>query len=181
VIRGNLLAIPVDQSLLYFEPIYLKAEKGALPELKRVIVAFKDTIVMRQTLPEALEAVFGSRSSSPRPASGTASGASPSAGSPNPALSSGATSSELVQSAIEAYEQGQKALQSGDWAAYGQFQQRLEQALQQLDGTLPDPTAPAPTTSPPTSPQNPSSENSLPQSKPPQVKPVPTKPTSGQP
>ncbi|MEO0768340.1 MAG: UPF0182 family protein, partial [Cyanobacteria bacterium J06649_4] len=59
VIRGNLLVIPVDQSLLYFEPIYLQADTGALPELKRVIVAFRNTIVMRQTLPEALEAIFG--------------------------------------------------------------------------------------------------------------------------
>jgi uncharacterized protein len=174
VIRGNLLVIPVDQSLLYFQPIYLKAEKGALPELKRVIVAFKDTIVMRQTLPEALDAIFGGRSSSSGPASGATSGARPAAGSPNPA-SSGTTSRELVQSAIEAYEQGQKALQSGDWAAYGQFQQRLEQALQQLDAV-----SPAPTPTPTTPAQNLSPET-LPQSKPPQVKPVPTKPTSGQP
>ena len=62
VIRGNLLVIPIDQSLLYFEPVYLQADEGALPELKRVIVAFKNTIVMRQTLPEALDAIFGTQS-----------------------------------------------------------------------------------------------------------------------
>ncbi len=165
VIRGNLLAIPVDQSLLYFEPIYLKADKGALPELKRVIVAFKDTIVMRQTLPEALEAVFGTRSPRPPAAPGT----SPSAGSNNPstpASNAGATASDLVQTAIEAYQQGEKALQGGDWAAYGIAQQRLEQALQQLNS--------APPASPP-------AQNSLPQSKPPQSKPSPAKPTSDQP
>jgi uncharacterized protein len=167
VIRGNLLAIPVDQSLLYFEPIYLKAEQGALPELKRVIVAFKNTIVMRQTLPEALEVVFGTRSPQALPASG----ASPSLGSSNPPLSANANSRELVQAAIQAYEQGQQALQNGDWAAYGQFQQRLEQALRQLNSAPPT-TTPSENSSVPSSPA---------QNKPPQSKPSPTKPTSGQP
>lgn len=131
VIRGNLLVIPVDQSLLYFEPIYLQADTGALPELKRVIVAFKDTIVMRQTLPEALASVFGTTppiaNAAPAPANTTSSAATASSdaqitGSPQ----------ALVQVAIEAYEQGEKALQSGDWAAYGQAQKRLSTALEQL-------------------------------------------------
>lgn len=172
VIRGNLLAIPVDQSLLYFEPIYLKAEKGALPELKRVIVAFKDTIVMRQTLPEALEAIFGSRASRPSSGSGSASPSSPTAGSTGAVPTAGATSSNLVQAAIEAYEQGEKALQSGDWAAYGQFQQRLEQALQQLNSAPPSRSS---------SSESSSSQNVPPQnlqSKPPETKPSPAKPTS---
>ena len=126
VIRGNLLVIPVDQSLLYFEPVYLQADQSALPELKRVIVAFKNTIVMRQTLPEALEAIFGS---APAEASSAASATS-STPSGNP---TGAPSA-LVQAAIEAYEDGQAALQAGDWSAYGQSQQRLGDLLQQLDG-----------------------------------------------
>ncbi|MEM9087660.1 MAG: UPF0182 family protein [Cyanobacteria bacterium P01_F01_bin.53] len=133
VIRGNLLVIPVDQSLLYFEPVYLQADQGALPELKRVIVAFKNTIVMRNTLPEALEAVFGSTPSSA--VSGT--GGSPAVSKPSNRPSSVAegsdASADLVQAAIEAYEQGEKALQSGDWAAYGQAQRRLGELLQQLN------------------------------------------------
>jgi hypothetical protein len=126
VIRGNLLAIPIDQSLLYFEPIYLQAEQGALPELKRVIVAFKDTIVMRQTLAEALSAIFGNApaNAAPKPASSPASPSSPSPSS---------APSDLVQAAIEAYEAGEEALQNGDWSAYGQSQQRLGEILQQLD------------------------------------------------
>ncbi len=149
VIRGNLLAIPVDQSLLYFEPVYLQADQGALPELKRVIVAFKDSIVMRQTLPEALAAVFGT-SLPDTPAK---------VGSKAPALSTDSNSSDLVEAAIAAYEQGEKALQSGDWAAYGQSQRRLGQILQQLNS------APSPSTTPA-------------QNKPPQGKPLPVKPTS---
>ncbi|MGB7487120.1 MAG: UPF0182 family protein, partial [Phormidesmis sp.] len=124
VIRGNLLVIPVDQSLLYFEPVYLQADEGALPELKRVIVAFKDTIVMRNTLAEALESIFGTTQAT-APAS-----AAPVA----PTAATGNNDTQgLVQSAIEAYEQGQTALQNGDWAAYGQSQERLGSLLQQLN------------------------------------------------
>ncbi|PZO59907.1 MAG: UPF0182 family protein [Phormidesmis priestleyi] len=138
VIRGNLLAIPIDQSLLYFEPVYLQADQGALPELKRVIVAFKNTIVMRQTLSEALDAIFGSEIGG-ESSNGAAS--SPSAKptvatpgkAPQTATNSPQTSPELVKAAIEAYEQGEQALQKGDWAAYGQAQQRLGDLLQQLN------------------------------------------------
>ena len=142
VIRGNLLAIPIDQSLLYFEPVYLQADQGALPELKRVIVAFKNTIVMRQTLPEALDAIFGgdrangaSSKLSAEPTAATVSGKAPqtAAGSPP-------TPNELVQAAIEAYDQGEQALQKGDWAAYGQSQQRLGDLLQQLNPDAADQT-----------------------------------------
>ncbi len=131
VVRGNLLAIPIAQSLLYFEPIYLQADQGALPELKRVIVAFRNTIVMRQTLPEALEAIFGNSSASATtPSSSPHTNVASTPGEPN-------TPADLVQAAIEAYEQGETALQSGDWAAYGQSQQRLGQLLEQLNKDQP--------------------------------------------
>ena len=61
VLRGNLLTIPIDNSLLYIEPIYLQAEnERSLPEMKRVIVAYKEQITMEETLAEALEKIFGS-------------------------------------------------------------------------------------------------------------------------
>ena len=127
VIRGNLLVIPIDQSLLYFEPVYLEADNGAfpVPELKRIIVAFKDTVVMRNTLPEALEAIFGtvpSAAPTPLPTLPTEN--------QTPALTEDTRA--LVQSAVAAYEEGEKALQSGDWAAYGQAQRRLGQLLERL-------------------------------------------------
>ena len=120
VVRGNILVIPVDQSLLYFEPVYLQADQGALPELKRIIVAFKNTIVMRQTLAEALEAIFGGAAVANEPTSPLTS--TPQS-SPN----------DLIQAAIEAYQQGEAALQAGDWSAYGQSQRRLGELLQQLE------------------------------------------------
>ena len=130
VIRGNILAIPIDQSLLYFEPVYLKADQGALPELKRVIIAFKNTIVMRKTLPEALEAVFGTQ---------VVTNSSSLSGESKPSASSlgktGEAMPELIKAAIAAYEQGEAALQKGDWAAYGQAQAQLGRILTQLDGS----------------------------------------------
>ncbi|MGC1309813.1 MAG: UPF0182 family protein [Phormidesmis sp.] len=134
VIRGNLLAIPIDQSLLYFEPVYLQADAGALPELKRIIVAFKNTIVMRQTLPEALDAIFGSS-----PAIGTSPASSEDAASSDlPANATNNAPTDLIQAAIAAYQEGEQALQNGDWAAYGQSQRRLGKLLQQLSGEKTD-------------------------------------------
>jgi uncharacterized protein len=57
VIRGNLLVIPIENSILYVSPLYLRAETGQLPELKRVIVAYGDHVVMDETLAGALAAL----------------------------------------------------------------------------------------------------------------------------
>jgi len=62
VIRGNLLAIPIEDSILYVEPVYLEAANGELPELKRVIVAYGKNVAMAETLNEAISAVFSGRS-----------------------------------------------------------------------------------------------------------------------
>jgi uncharacterized protein len=59
VVRGNLLVVPIDNSILYVSPLYLRAETGQLPELKRVIAAYGDRVVMEETLPAALAALFG--------------------------------------------------------------------------------------------------------------------------
>jgi uncharacterized membrane protein (UPF0182 family) len=59
VIEGNLLAIPIEQSLLYVEPLYIEAERNSLPSLTRVIVVYGETIVMRPSLRECLETIFG--------------------------------------------------------------------------------------------------------------------------
>ena len=61
VIRGNLLVIPIENSILYVSPLYLRASQGQLAELKRVIAAYGDRVVMKETLAEALSALFRSR------------------------------------------------------------------------------------------------------------------------
>ena len=65
VIRGNLLVIPVEDSLIYVEPLYLQAESGAIPELTRVIVAYGDVVVMEKDLPSALDTIFSGTPTGP--------------------------------------------------------------------------------------------------------------------
>ena len=71
VIRGNLLVVPIENSILYVSPLYLRAELGQLPELKRVIAAYGDRVVMEETLPAALAALFSQESVPAAPPAGT--------------------------------------------------------------------------------------------------------------
>ena len=65
VIQGTLLVIPIEESLLYIRPLYLRAAGGRIPELKRVIVAYQNQIVMEETLDAALERLFPGRQRAP--------------------------------------------------------------------------------------------------------------------
>ncbi|HET7875088.1 MAG TPA: UPF0182 family protein [Methylomirabilota bacterium] len=124
VLPGTLFTIPIDQSLLYIQPLYLAAEQGALPELRRVVIAYGNQIAMEPTLEGSLGRIFGGRirgdETVPRPP-----GPAP-AGAPDSAIAG------LVQRGWDAWQKGQEALRRGDWAGYGQEQKRLEEALRQL-------------------------------------------------
>jgi uncharacterized protein len=122
VIRGNLLVVPIDNSILYVSPLYLRAETGQLPELKRVIAAYADRVVMEDTLPEALAALFGA--SAPVPPVPQAGGISPAA--PGPA-------DKRAQEALEHYKQAIARLKAGDWAGFGSQLDALRPLLEQLD------------------------------------------------
>jgi uncharacterized membrane protein (UPF0182 family) len=130
VIRGSLLAIPLDQSLIYVQPLYLAAaEQGALPELRRVIVAHGNQIAMEATLESSLLRIFGGRIASVPPTPATAAGAAGAGAAPPPtSFADRAT----AQRAWEAWTRSQEALRRGDWAAYGAEQKRLEDALRSL-------------------------------------------------
>ena len=65
VIQGTLLVIPIEESLVYVRPLYLKADAGKIPELKRVIVGYEDSIAMERTLEEALGKIFTGLSREP--------------------------------------------------------------------------------------------------------------------
>ena len=116
VIRGDLLVIPIDDSLLYVEPVYLRAEQGELPELRRIIVAYNKEVVMRSNLEEALTALFGNENSSQ-------------VAQPSTPIN---TDSNLVQQAAEVLEKAETAQRQGNWAEYGRYQQQLKQIIQQL-------------------------------------------------
>jgi len=124
VIRGSLLAIPIDQSLIYVQPLYLAAsEQGALPELRRVIVAYGNQIAMEPTLEQSLSRIFGGRPTA------TAATGPPAASAPADGT---AGARQLGQRALEIWTRAQDALRRGDWAAYGAEQKRLEEALRAL-------------------------------------------------
>jgi uncharacterized membrane protein (UPF0182 family) len=127
VIRGSLLAIPIDQSLVYVQPLYLAAsEQGALPELRRVIVAHGNQIAMEPTLEQSLSRIFGGHVAPARAVAAPAPGGAPSA----PPSGDRA----IAQRALDIYQRAQDALRRGDWASYGAEQKRLEDTLRELSG-----------------------------------------------
>ncbi len=135
VIRGTLLVIPVNNSLLYVEPLYLAAEAGGgLPQLERVIVSYSNRVVMQDTLNDALAEIFGGTVSTGAPVAATAAGQPGSRAAhvaPNSAALS-AQSLSLIQRANQHYQRALTMEREGDWAGYGQEIQKLGQILQQL-------------------------------------------------
>ncbi len=123
VIRGSLLAIPVEESLIYVEPLYLAAEKGSIPELKRVFVAYSNQIAMEETLEASIQAIFGRRRLGAAVARLPAVPEAPATGDGLGAL---------VGRAWEAWSRAQESLRRGDWSGYGEAQKRLEEALRAL-------------------------------------------------
>lgn len=118
VIRGNLLAIPIEQSIMYVEPIYLEASSGELPELKRVIVAYGKNVVMEQTLDSALSSVFAGRvTSAARQTVGVRRDLSPKA---------------LAKKALQMFNRADSSLKQGNWGAFGDRLRELKKILQDL-------------------------------------------------
>ena len=124
VIRGSMLAIPIERSLLYIQPLYLAAEKGSLPELKRIIVAHGNQIAMEESLDAALARVFGGAARGPVAAR----------------ILPGAAALPEVDSSLKAlasraydhYTRAQELLRQGNFASYGEEVKRLESALKEL-------------------------------------------------
>ena len=123
VIQGPLLVIPIEESLLYVRPLYLKADTGKIPELKRVIVAYENKIAMEETLEAGLKRIFGADS-------GAAS--KPATGSMVNDPVRGPSSQELLKQAQAAYEKALRLQKDGDWAGYGEEIRALGEILRQI-------------------------------------------------
>ncbi|HZD40601.1 MAG TPA: UPF0182 family protein, partial [Terriglobales bacterium] len=119
VIRGSLLAIPIEKSLLYVQPLYLAAEKGSLPELKRVITAFGNQIAMGETLDKSLQDLFGGHAPAEGPRAEVAAG-------------SGEAQEGLASRALEHYLKSKELLRREDWAGYGQELKKMEALLREM-------------------------------------------------
>jgi uncharacterized membrane protein (UPF0182 family) len=127
VIRGNLLLIPLGESILYVEPVFLQAEGGGLPELKRVITAADENIAMMPSLRESLAVIFGEESPE------TIVSEIPSVEvEPGPPLTGDIA--KLIEQAREHYEKAQEYVQAGDWSGFGREWDALQEVLEQLAG-----------------------------------------------
>ncbi|MCE5203930.1 MAG: UPF0182 family protein [Actinomycetia bacterium] len=115
VLFGNMLVIPIKDSIVYIQPLYLQAEQTAMPQLTRVVVAYGDSVVMQPDLARALTAVFGD---------------SPPAG----AETTPGQPSVTAARALELYSKALEAQRAGDWAAYGRYIEELGGVLESLSG-----------------------------------------------
>ena len=141
---GTLLVIPIEESLIYVQPLYLRAESGSIPELKRVIVAYENKIAMQPTLEEGLAQIFGAKKAERivERADDTARPADPSDA--PPAVDAGAPTDVLVQEAATAWRTAQEAASSGDWVQFGQAMEQLGERLELLEQPASAPAAPSP-------------------------------------
>ena len=116
VIKGNLFVVPINQSILYYQPIYLQGEQNPLPEFKFVVVVFQDRIIMEESLSEALASVFGGDFATE-----------------DVEDTEGESTLELLEKATKAFEKAQEELQNGN---LGLYQNLVEQAQQYVDLAL---------------------------------------------
>jgi uncharacterized membrane protein (UPF0182 family) len=132
VIRGELLVIPIEESLIYVQPLFLRASGGSIPELKRVIVASGNRVVMGTTLDEALNAMFGSGKPAAPVTGGAAGKAGAAAAAPGVTVGPAGSVPALLQQAQEHYDRALAAQRAGDWAEYGRQIDALGAAIRQL-------------------------------------------------
>lgn len=119
VIRGSLLIIPIENSLLYVQPLYLAAaDKGGLPELRRVILAYENEVVMEENLELGLQRLFGAKVA--LPARGEA------------VVQEKVSLNQLARDAMRTYERLIELLRQGDWAGYGEQMKKLEQIIRKM-------------------------------------------------
>ncbi len=123
VFKGNQLIIPIKNSFLYVEPVYLQSEQGKIPELKRVIVAYNDQIEMKNTLEESLQAIFN--------ASGSQDTVSmPSIRGMEKMMTT--SSSSKAREALDHYNKALEFLKKDNWAGYGKELQQMKEILSEM-------------------------------------------------
>ncbi|GAA1194869.1 UPF0182 family protein [Streptomyces hebeiensis] len=120
---GNLLTVPLEGGFLYIEPVYARGGSANYPLLKKVAVSYGGKPVFKDSLPEALNAVFGSEGGETTPPPGETT-KPPATGDKEQTLQ------QAIDDAQKAYEQGEEALKKQDWEAYGKAQKDLQDALE---------------------------------------------------
>jgi uncharacterized membrane protein (UPF0182 family) len=118
--------IPIGESLIYVQPLYLRAAGGRIPELKRVVVAVENQVAMDETLELALARLFGG--------AGAPATATPAAATAGPTTTPNESTAQLARDAQATYDRARAAQRGDDWATYGAEMKRLGEILQRLSG-----------------------------------------------
>jgi hypothetical protein len=160
VIRGNLIVVPLGDSIIYLQPVYLKSTSVSFPEFQRIVVASTHNVVWGPTLSSAIDLLLRaeageSPSPTPTPTPAPSPGASPTpAPTPGPSGSPGTIEPlpndvpGLIAYANRHYDLAQAALRAGDFAGYGRETAMVKAALDKLDQLAPSVGLPSPSASP---------------------------------
>jgi uncharacterized protein len=157
VIRGNLIVVPLDDALIYLQPVYLQSTGSAFPEFRRIVVASPRQVVWADSLSEALRLLLAAEAGNLPPPPSPTPGPGPTPGpSPGPSATPGPTPGTtlptdvpgLIEFANAHFELAQAALRDGDFARYGTEIALVEAALQRLEQLEPGLASPLPSTSP---------------------------------
>jgi uncharacterized membrane protein (UPF0182 family) len=128
VLIGNVITIPIEKSLLYVLPVYIRSTgNNSIPEMKRVVLGYGDKIVMEDNLEKSLARLFNTN------VPGTPQN-TPSENVPQNNLSSNAQ--ELIKKANDLFNNAKDAQQKGDWTKYGEYLKELDNVLNQLDSAV---------------------------------------------
>jgi uncharacterized membrane protein (UPF0182 family) len=148
VIRGNLIVVPIDESLIYLQPVYLQSTGSAFPEFRRIVVASPREVVWAETLGESLRLLLEAEEGAapaPSPTPGASPTPEPSATpAPTPGVGLPTDVPGLIEYANAHFELAQDALRNGDFARYGTEIALVEAALQQLQILAPELGSPVP-------------------------------------
>ena len=125
VLRGELLVLPVEGSLIYVQPLYLRAQGGRIPELKRVIAAQEGRVSMGETLDAALAGLLTQDEGE--------TGAALSAALPPTESAPSAATTSLTRRALEHYDRARAAQRADDWATYGEEMKKLGEVLREIE------------------------------------------------
>lgn len=138
VIWGTLLVVPIEESLVYIRPLYLRASGGRIPELKRVIVAYQSQIVMEDSLPIALNRIFGKGAAEVPPAAEATAAQTPTPAAEAPEPEEAAAPDETLETlaglADEHYRRAMEAQRQGNWALYGDEIKKLGDVIAKMRG-----------------------------------------------
>jgi len=121
VLRGELLVLPIEGSLIYVQPLYLRAQGGRIPELKRVVAAHEGSVSMGETLDDALSGLYEQK------------GDSTAAALPSSATAATSVPASLMRQALEHYDRARAAQRADDWATYGEEMKKLGEVLREIE------------------------------------------------